>query len=156
MEEVTVVEVDSQLVVGMRKRGRYQEMATMIPQLCRYAAENGAQFRGRPTFVCHEKSVEEARKADQEGNADVEVAVPIAEEVDGTDEIKCYELPGGKMARIVHKGPYEECESAYETLFAWLGENGKTLVGPIREVYLNDPNEVPPAEILTEIYAPIE
>ena len=60
------------------------------------------------------------------------------------------------MARIVHKGPYEGCEAAYETLFAWLEENGKEVVGPIREVYLNDPNEVPPAEILTEIYAPIE
>jgi effector-binding domain-containing protein len=29
-------------------------------------------------------------------------------------------------------------------------------MGPIREIYLNDPREVSPEELLTEIYAPIE
>nr|WP_239451403.1 GyrI-like domain-containing protein [Methanosarcina horonobensis] len=35
-------------------------------------------------------------------------------------------------------------------------ENGKIITGPVREVYLNDPREVQPEEILTEIYAPLE
>jgi len=30
------------------------------------------------------------------------------------------------------------------------------MAGPIREIYLNDPFEVPKEELLTEIYAPIE
>ncbi|MDD3248518.1 MAG: GyrI-like domain-containing protein [Methanosarcina sp.] len=30
------------------------------------------------------------------------------------------------------------------------------IFGPVREVYLNDPREVPPEEILTEIYAPLD
>ena len=101
-------------------------------------------------------TVEESKKADEEGNADVTVAVPVSGKVEGTDEIKCYELPGGKMAKIVHKGPYQECESTYEKLFAWLGQSGKRIVGPTGEVYLNDPREVPPEEFLTEIYALIE
>jgi AraC family transcriptional regulator len=29
------------------------------------------------------------------------------------------------------------------------------VAGPTREVYLNDPKEVPPDELLTEIYAPV-
>ena len=60
------------------------------------------------------------------------------------------------MAKTVHKGPYEECGPTYENLFKWIGENGKKITGPTREVYLNDPREVPKEEILTEIYAPIE
>ena len=60
------------------------------------------------------------------------------------------------MAKTVHRGPYEACEPTYAKLFAWIGENGKRIAGPLREVYLNDPKEVPPEEILTEIYAPIE
>ena len=60
------------------------------------------------------------------------------------------------MARIVHKGPYEECGPTYEKLFAWIKENNKKIVGPTREVYLNDPKDVSPEEILTEILAPIE
>ncbi|WP_305791978.1 GyrI-like domain-containing protein [Methanococcoides sp. AM1] len=31
-----------------------------------------------------------------------------------------------------------------------------TITGPTREVYLNDPAEVSPEEILTEIYAPVD
>ena len=156
MEEITVVEVKPQLVLGMRKRGKYETIATMIPQVCQFAVAKGIQIQGPPMFVCHEMTPEEAMKADEEGNADVEVAVPISEEIEGTDEIGSYELPGGKMATLIHKGPYQDCGPTYEKLFAWLEANGKRIVGPTREVYLNDPHEVPPDEILTAIYAPIE
>ncbi len=60
------------------------------------------------------------------------------------------------MAKIVHKEPRQECDPTYEKLFAWIEESGERLVGPTREVYLNDPQEVPPEELLTEVYTPIE
>ena len=66
-----------------------------------------------------------------------------------------YELSGGKMAEIIHRGPYEASGPVYKRLFAWLEENDKKLTGPIREAYLNDPREVAPEDILTIIYAPI-
>ena len=59
------------------------------------------------------------------------------------------------MARVVHKGPYEQCASTYKALFAWIAQNHKKVIGPIREVYLNDPKKVAAEEILTEIYAPV-
>ena len=156
MSEITVVELGPQLVLGMRKRGKYEIMATMIPQVCQFAVDEGLQIVGHPVFVCHETSVAEAEKANEEGTADVEIAVPIDRKIDDTDEIRCYELPGGTMAKIVHQGPYEECTPTYERLFAWIEAEGKRIAGPIREIYLNDPREVAPEEILTEIYVPIE
>jgi AraC family transcriptional regulator len=156
LNEVTVVAMEPQLVLGMRKRGHYAMIPEMFMQVFTYVMEQGVECTGPPTFVMHEISAEEARKADQEGNADVEIAVPIGRKVPDTAEIRCYTLPGGSMARIVHKGPYEACEPTYETLFAWLEKNGKRITGPLRETYLNDPGEVPPDEILTEIYAPID
>jgi AraC family transcriptional regulator len=44
------------------------------------------------------------------------VVFPISEFVKITEdeEIKVYEIPGGKMATIIHKGPYEECDPTYE------------------------------------------
>ncbi len=154
MSEVTVKEVESQLVVGMRKRGTYAEIGPMIATVCQFAAGSGAGIVGRPTFVCHE-TPKEAMKANEESNADVEVVIPVAKKVTGTDRVTCYELPGGPMAMIVHQGPYEQCASTYKTLFAWIAENHKKVAGPTREVYLNDPRKVPPEEILTEIYVPI-
>lgn len=154
MSQVSVIEVAPQVVVGTWKRGTYAEIGPMVAKVCEYAEASGAQIRGRPTFVCHE-TPREAMKANEQATADVEVVIPVAKPVDGKGDITCYELPGGKMARIVHKGPYEACAPSYKKLFEWIAENHKKVVGPTREVYLNDPRQVPPEEILTEIYAPI-
>jgi len=155
MNEVTIVEEKPQLVAGMRRRGHYKEIAKMFPALFEYIVSRDAIIVGPPLYLWHEKSVEEALKADEAGNADIEVCIPIAKKVPENDEIKCYEISGGKMAKITHKGPYEESVPVYERLFAWLEENGCKLTGSIREAYLNDPKEVAPEEILTIIYAPI-
>ena len=81
--------------------------------------------------------------------------VPIAQRGKETEEITCYELPAAKMAKILHKGPYREETATYLKLFAWLEKNKKPIVAPMREIYLNDPHEVPEEELLVEIYAPI-
>ncbi len=155
MYEITIVEEMPMLVAGMRKLGQYKEIAQMLPDLFVYAMSQGARVAGPPMFLWHEKSVDEAQTADQEGKADIEVCVPIAEKIPETDLIKCYELPGGTMAKVIHKGPYEASGPAYERLFAWIKENGRHLSGPIREAYLNDPRTVGPEETLTVIFAPV-
>ena len=156
MSEITVVEVAPQLVLGTRQKGKYEEIANLIPKVYGYAGSIGAQIAGPPIFICHETSPEEAQKADSEGSADIEIACPIDEKIDETEDIKCYELPGGQMSKIVYKGPYKDCEPAYEKMYAWLTDNNRKLIGPTREYYMNDPNEVKPEDILTEIYFPIE
>ena len=155
-EEIKIVEVPAQLVVGIRKIGPYKMIPEMFGQIIKHVMLKGGKLVGMPTFVCHEKSAEEAKKAEKEGNADVEVAFPVEEKVEETDEIKVYELEGGKMAKIVHKGAYETSESTYNKLFKWLKDNSQEVIGPMREVYPNDPREVKPEEILTEIYIPIK
>jgi AraC family transcriptional regulator len=94
-------------------------------------------------------------EADKTGTAYVEVAAPIAEKIEETEEIKCYTLLGGKMAKIIHKGPYDKCETAYNKIFAWINKNRKKIAGTTREVYLNDSREVGLEEALIEIYIPI-
>ncbi|MCJ7614719.1 GyrI-like domain-containing protein [Candidatus Bathyarchaeota archaeon] len=140
MGDVTVVDVEPQLVAGIRKRGHYREIAELLPRLYAYAAKKGAIFTDPPIFVCHE-TAEEAMEADKTGNAFVEVAAPIAKKIEETEEIKCYTLPGGTMAKIIHNGPYDKCEPTYNKIFAWIEENGKKIAGPTREAYLNDPRK---------------
>ena len=155
-EEFSIVNVEPQLVLGMRKKGPYRLIGELIPQICMFATQNGIQMIGPPMYICHEPSAEEAVKADKEGTADVEVAVPILKRGKETDEITCYELPSAKMVKTLHKGPYQEETATYEKLFAWLEQNNMTITGPMREIYLNDPHEVPEEELLIEIYAPID
>jgi AraC family transcriptional regulator len=156
VDEIMLIEVRPQIVLGMRKRGRYEQIKMMLPEIFEYAFAHRIDIAGPPVFVMHELTAEEAMQADTEGTADLEVAVPILKPAGGSDDITCYELSGGTMARILHKGPYEDAGTTYEKLFAWTRAQGKRIVGPIREVYLNDPAAVPPDRIRTEIYAPVE
>jgi effector-binding domain-containing protein len=126
----------------------------MTMMLRDYITAAGAEIVGAPAFICHENP-KNVVKANLLHNADVEVVIPVSRRVEDVEEITCYELPGGPMARIVHKGPYEKSAQAYKSLFAWIAENHKKIAGPTREVYLNDPKSVSPEELLTEIYAPV-
>lgn len=154
MSEVVMADVEPQVVVGVWRRGTYAEIGSMIEEVCEYAESSGAGISGRPMFVCHE-TPRQAVKANEEASADVEVVIPVSNVVDGAGDITCYELPGGRMAKIVHKGPYEKSAPAYKKLFEWIAANHKKIAGPTREVYMNDPRHVAREEILTEIYAPI-
>ena len=155
MEDVTVVDVPSQLVLGIRKKGKYELISKLLPKAYEYAVSMEAEFAGPPVFICNEKTVEDVKKADEEGTADIQIAIPIVKEIEVKEDFNCYILKGGTMAKITHKGPYDQCGSIYEKLFDWIEKNNKALTGPTREVYLNDPREVKPEEILTDIYAPI-
>lgn len=156
MDEVSVIDVPAQLVAGMRKEGAYDEIAGMILALFAYLASREMKMAGPPVFVCHEKSKDEVVEAQRNASADIEVALPVASSGEEREGVRFYKLPGGKMARIIHKGPYEKCEPAYDKLFAWVRENGKRVAGPSREVYLNDPREVGLDNAVTEILVPIE
>ncbi len=154
MNEVSISNVEPLLVLGMRRRGTYAEIHPMLTKIRQHLAANGVRRAGPPMFICHETPKEVVR-VNLQHNADVEVAIPISSPIEGADDVACYELPGGPMAKIIHQGPYEKSAAAYKKLFAWIAENHKKVAGPTREVYLNDPRKVPPEEILTEIYAPV-
>jgi len=77
-------------------------------------------------------------------------------DVKSEGEFSVYELPGGKMAKIVRTGPYGGCEEVFNKLYAWIAENGYEIAGNSREVYLNSPMEVSQEELITEIYIPVK
>ena len=67
-------------------------------------------------------------------------------------------LPGGRHAVLRHKGPYATMRAAYQWFFgAWLARSGEEVEdAPVFEEYLNNPREVAPAELLTDIYLPLK
>src|SRR5512137_1057832 len=154
MEEITLVNIPAQKVLGITKTGSYQMIPELLMHVVGFIISEKMTIAGPPVFLCHEASPECVRVAAETGTAVVEVAWPVSGKVKGNNDIRAYELPGGKMVHTVHKGPYAECEPTYLRLFTWIGERGLTINGPIREVYPNDPREVKPEDIITEIYVP--
>jgi DNA-binding transcriptional MerR regulator len=64
-------------------------------------------------------------------------------------------LPGGAFATLVHEGPYETLALAHHALFAWVQERGHESSGAIWELYRNDPSEVAPETLVTEVALPL-
>ena len=65
------------------------------------------------------------------------------------------ELAGGTFACLLHRGAYEELGLAYHALHAWVQEHGHEPRGPVREIYRNDPADVAPGELVTELLLPV-
>jgi AraC family transcriptional regulator len=78
----------------------------------------------------------------------VEISTPLVETV----------LRGGLYARLHYKGPYADMRGAYRWLLGtWLPGSGyEPEDAPIFEAYLNDPREVPPTELRTDIHLPLK
>jgi AraC family transcriptional regulator len=155
MDEITIVDVPSQKVLGITKTGSYQLIPELLMKVIGYTNSEKIAIAGPPVFLCHETSPESVKEANEKGTAVVEVAWPISGPANRSGEIRAYELRGGKMVRTIHKGPYEACEPTYLRLFSWIADKGLTINGPIREVYQNDPCQVKPEDIITEILVPI-
>jgi effector-binding domain-containing protein len=115
-----ILGVEPQLVLGMRKYGPYKSIGIMIPELFQFATKNNIKTDEPPLFICHETSTKDAIEADNEGNADVEVTVPMLKRGKATKEVTCYMLLGAKMVKTIHKIPYQEETITYQKLFNWL------------------------------------
>lgn len=88
-----------------------------------------------------------------------EIRSPIAGDVpfSGPDEhgLGVKRLDAARVVSAVHKGPFDDVAETYEALVAWIVENRYEIIGPVEEVYLSDPQNVPPEELLTEVRFPV-
>ncbi len=66
-------------------------------------------------------------------------------------------IEGGDYAVLRHKGPYAGMSMAYQRLYSeWLPKSGRQLKDSVMfEEYLNNPRDVPPTELMTDIHMPL-
>lgn len=76
----------------------------------------------------------------------IEVAVALVEEQEHGEE-----LPGGLFASAAHVGPYDQIALTAHALLVWCAEHGHRVHGPLREVYVSDPNTTAPKDLLTHV-----
>lgn len=88
---------------------------------------------------------------------DIEIIEPVVKAFEGSERVKVYELDSiGKMACIVHNGPFETIQQTYMAISKWIEENGYELDRPVREIYhKGDWATKNPEEYVTEIQFPL-
>jgi len=150
MEKIEIIKVPDQTVVGFRKKGSEQEVTDTISEMFVCLTEqNDLDMCNAPIFVHHMDN--------EETELDLEVCFPIAcnpvkQKIN--NKFRIYNLEGGKMAKITHKGPQEQCGLSYEKLFDWMEKNNYVPVGPPRNIQITPPTENP-EDSVTEIHFPI-
>jgi effector-binding domain-containing protein len=78
--------------------------------------------------------------------ADAQVAAPLQKG----------ECRAAKVAVTIHAGPYDKVSGSYAKVFAFIADQGFQPAGPCIEKYLNNPMQVKPEELRTEINVPVQ
>lgn len=150
--DVQITELKPQVVAATRLHTTLLRIGNDIGigfgSLMRALGKEGIEPSGPPLIIYHEL-------IDAETDGDVEICVPVNGHVSGDSKVYGRELEGGTMATTVHRGPYQKITPAYVALKTWISEQGHEMTGPPRETYLNDPQIVPPEELLTRVEFPI-
>lgn len=151
--EVAVKRLPDQDVASLREHVSMETIGDAIgngfAELAHTLQAQGTAISGAPFIVYHDV-------IDEETDGDIEICIPVAGPVESAGRVEPKTLSGGAVASTIHRGPYREIPPAYHALSSWISQNGHSMTGPPREVYLNDPTEVSEEEILTEVDWPID
>ncbi len=150
--EISVRELGAARLAGVLHRGDYRKLGTSFERLRDLLGPGDwAQVR-RAAAVGHDNP-RRTPEADLRAHACVLVTEAFALRPP-FEEIR---YPAGRYAIMLLRGPCDQLPEAGRGFIEdWLAASGEMAAGPAPyEVYLNDPRDTPPAELLTEVRLPL-
>lgn len=151
--QVAIERRDETLVVALRHTGECSALNATFGMVWNWAVEAGliANLQGiYGVSLDDPQSVEEADLRFEACLALGETAPPAP--------FRVLTLAGGPVARLRHHGSYQGIEAATQSLVEdWLLPSGREPADhPIFNHYLNDPDQTPEADLITDIYLPLK
>jgi effector-binding domain-containing protein len=118
-----------------------------FPRLAEVTATQGVAIAGAAFALYHREPGE---------TVDLEIGFVTDRPVQPDGDVRPGELPGGRVARLVHQGAYDELGSSWERLRSWIQERGLAPTGGFWEVYLTEPSpDMDPSDLRTELNWPV-
>jgi AraC family transcriptional regulator len=140
-------------VAMIEQRGDYQLTSKAFERLMIVAATTGLFGPNTRTLGIFQDDPESVPQTELRSAACITVPDGWA----ASGELTEGHIEGGRYARIVHTGPYNELKTAYDWLYqTWLptsGEDPRNL--PCVEEYLNNPRQVPAKDLKTAVMMPL-
>ncbi len=110
----------------------------LLDQVYAHLREHGAARQG-PNVMFYKDQVPR-----------VEVGVELVSPCPPGGPVIRSHLPAGRVARTVHRGPYEGLGAAHDAVARWCAAHGLPLAGPRWEVYGDWHDD--PAQLETDVY----
>jgi effector-binding domain-containing protein len=138
-------------VLSMRGTGSYGEVIPLLLGKIYRSLAGEAQVRvtGPAMVIYHDDEYKET-------DADVEVVLPISGRITAGAEMDVKNLEPCKVISMLHKGPYQMIGSTWGKVTHYAIGHGYRIMDRCREIYLNDPNQVSQADLLTEVQLRVE
>ncbi len=148
--ECQINERAAQPVLSIRTRTSLakiqQTLGYAYGAVAQYLGEMGEQHAGAPFAAYYNMDMQDL---------DVEAGFPVARALPGRADIQSTEIPAGPQGSVVYAGAYEGIKQAYDALAQYAQEHGYAPSGVCYEVYLTDPMQTPPEQLMTQIMFPL-
>jgi AraC family transcriptional regulator len=131
-------------------RGAYSQIGPMIGTLMMAAQKQNITMEGGPFAVYHSNPAEV-----KEADLIWDVAVPIDKTTTVQAPLKAVDFNFKTVVTCIHKGPYATVAETYRKVYAFIQMRKLAIVGPAFETYFDNPAEVKPADMRTEIMIPV-
>ncbi|MBI2917286.1 MAG: GyrI-like domain-containing protein [Chloroflexi bacterium] len=152
--EVTIKRTESYSYIFIRKKGSYQQMGKAVRALFASAARR-ALTPQPPLHGVYYNSPQEVPDAELDWELRLPIFGTFPHQHENRRGIGVSRVDAEQVAATIHKGPYDQVGKTYQVLGLWIAKNGYHVCGPAEEVYLNDPRQVAPEELLTEVRLPV-
>lgn len=151
---VDIKEMPELRIASLRHTGPYNRISEAFGKLG--AIVGPANLIGPDTMMLAIYHDDPETTAQQDLRSDAAISVPDDAAIPaGLNEQR---IPAGRYACTTHLGPYEQLADTWERFMGeWLPRSGQRFgQGVSFEVYRNTPGQVPPEELRTDIYIPLE
>ena len=133
-------------------RGPYNQISRAFESLYAWAIPRGLAGPGAMGVALFYDDVRATAPQDLRSEA----GITVGPDAVAGGAVTIREVPGGRHAMLLFKGPYAQIFSVMGELYGWLATSGEEPAhAPQFEVYLNDPHDTAPADLLTEICLPL-
>jgi effector-binding domain-containing protein len=145
LSEVQVAHADSIPLAVVRRQVRTSELAKVVPEGCGvvWSFVRARQLRaGRHVAVYWDCTIR------------LEVGVEMIESIPEEEDVVRSATPAGRVASVVHFGPYQQLGVAHQAIRDWCSAHNLQLAGPNWEIYghWRDDWNADPSRIRTDVF----
>lgn len=150
---VEIKTIEPQTLIGLPHQGDYMDIGRVFEPVFGWLGQAGLLPQMRHAMAIYYRDPDSVPEPDLQSFA----GAVMEGDVEMPEHFQTRVVKGGRYAVLRYRGAYAEMADAYRWLFGtWLTTNGYELGdAPCVEAYRNNPREVSPADLLTDIYLPL-